>query len=171
MSVSQNEVIAGRWFEQLWGSHFNVSAIDMLASPAIRFESALYRSYCRGRRELRKFAGEVRTEFPDLSFRSTTDLITEGEYVIVHWEGGGTQTASPSGPSSVGFPFLDGKSIQFAGVTVLRIENARITEEVGLEDGISVSENRFSAVPSFGETSVTGIRSAHTWQGHSAIRV
>ena len=54
------------------------------------------------------------------------------------WEGGGTHT----GPAFSGFligslPAASGRKMQFTGTTVLRVENGKIAEEVGLDDGIT----------------------------------
>ena len=54
------------------------------------------------------------------------------------WEGGGTQTGGafddmPSGPLPAG----SGKTMRFTGTTVLKAENGLITQETGLDDGVT----------------------------------
>ncbi|HTU06256.1 MAG TPA: ester cyclase, partial [Trebonia sp.] len=79
-----------------------------------------------------------RAAFPDLNFWGTADLIAEGDYVVGQWEGGGTHTGDafddmPYGP----LPAATGKVMRFTGTTVLKVENGLITEEIGLDDGLT----------------------------------
>ncbi|HUN34265.1 MAG TPA: ester cyclase, partial [Trebonia sp.] len=81
---------------------------------------------------------KFRGAFPDLNFWGTADLIAEGDYVVGQWEGGGTHTGDafddmPYGPLQA----ATGKVMRFTGTTVLKVENGLITEEVGLDDGIT----------------------------------
>jgi hypothetical protein len=66
-------------------------------SPDIRFEYPL-----RGRDAVRAFAGKFRAAFPDLNFWGTAGLITEGDYAVGQWEGGGTHTGDAFDDMSVG---------------------------------------------------------------------
>jgi predicted ester cyclase len=138
MSAEDNKAIVGRWFTEFWGSEFNPNIIDELAAPDIRFEYSMH-APCRGRDEVRKFATEFRTAFPDLGFGGTAGLIAEGDYVVGQWEGGGTH----SGPAFVDLPVgslpaASGKSMRFTGTSILRVQNGLITEEIGLDDGVTV---------------------------------
>jgi predicted ester cyclase len=73
------------------------------------------------------------------SWRSTADLIAEGDYVVGQWEGGGTQTGTAFSDIPVGsLPANTGKTMRFTGTTILKGENGLITEEVGLDDGVTV---------------------------------
>lgn len=138
MSVEDNKAIVERWFTEFWGADFNPGVIDELAAPDIRFEYSLH-APCRGREEVRAFATKFRAAFPDLSFAGTADLIGEGEYVVGQWIGGGTQTGSAFDDMPVGaLPAGTGKTMRFTGTTVLRLENGLITEEIGLDDGVTV---------------------------------
>lgn len=60
-----------------------------------------------------------RDGLPDLGFSGTADLIAEGDFVVGRWEGG------------------SGRRMRFSGVTVLRLENGKIAEEIGLDDGVT----------------------------------
>jgi SnoaL-like polyketide cyclase len=58
--------------------------------------------------------------------------------VVGQWEGGGTHTGDafddmPYGP----LPASTGKTMRFTGTTVLNVENGLITEEIGLDDGVT----------------------------------
>ena len=58
--------------------------------------------------------------------------------MVGRWEGGGTHT----GPTFSDFlsgslPTATGRKMRFTGTTVLRVENGKIAEEVGLDDGVT----------------------------------
>ena len=59
--------------------------------------------------------------------------------MVGQWEGGGTHTGEPFDDMPVGgLPASTGKVMRFTGITVLKVENGLITEEVGLDDGVTV---------------------------------
>ena len=69
----------------------------------------------------------------------TADLIAEGDYVVGQWIGGGTQTGAAFDDMPVGsLPAGSGKTMRFTGISVLKVENGLITEELGLDDGVTV---------------------------------
>ena len=138
MSIEENKAVVGRWFAEFWGPDYNPAVIDELASPDIRFEYSLH-APCRGRDQVREFAAKFRAAFPDLAFGATAELIAEGEYVVGQWVGGGTQTGDAFDDMPIGsLPAGSGKTMRFAGTTVLKVENGLITEEIGLDDGVTV---------------------------------
>jgi predicted ester cyclase len=137
MSVEENKAIVGRWFTEFWGKDFNPAVIDELAAPDIRFEYSLH-TPLRGRDAVREFATAFRAAFPDLGFEGTADLIAEGDYVVGQWLGGGTQTGDAFDDLPIGsLPAGTGKAMRFTGVTILKVENGLITEELGLDDGVT----------------------------------
>ncbi len=92
---------------------------------------------------MREFAATFRAAFPDLDFWGTADLIAEGDYVVGQWEGGGTQTGDAFDDIPVGsLPAGSGKTMRFSGITVLKVENGLITEELGLDDGVTTLRQR-----------------------------
>jgi predicted ester cyclase len=137
MSTEANKAVVARWFDRFWGKDFDPTVIDELAAPDIRFEYSLH-APVRGRDEVRQFATTFRAAFPDLNFWGTADLIAEGDYVVGQWEGGGTQTGAAFDDMPVGsLPAGTGKTLRFTGITVLKVENGLITEEIGLDDGLT----------------------------------
>ena len=59
--------------------------------------------------------------------------------MVGQWEGGGTHTGEPFDDRPLGaLPASTGKVMRFTGITVLKVENGLITEEVGLDDGVTV---------------------------------
>jgi predicted ester cyclase len=138
MSIEQNKAVVGRWFTEFWGPDFNPAVIDELAAPDIRFQYSLH-APCRGRDEVRAFATKFRAAFPDLAFGGTADLIAEGDHVVGQWVGGGTQTGDAFDDMPIGeLPAGSGKSMRFTGTTVLKVVDGLITEEIGLDDGVTV---------------------------------
>jgi predicted ester cyclase len=111
--------------------------IDDLAAPDIRFEYSMH-APCRGREQVREFARKFRAAFPDLGFAGTADLIAEGDYVVGRWKGGGTHTGEAFDDLPIGaLPAATGRTMVFTGTSVLKVENGRITEEIGTDDGVT----------------------------------
>jgi predicted ester cyclase len=137
MSTEDNKAVVGRWFSEFWGPDYNAAVIDELAAPDIRFEYSMH-APLRGRDAVREFARRFRAAFPDLGFEGTAELIAEGDYVVGQWKGGGTQTGDAFDDVPVGsLPAGTGRRMEFTGMTVLKVENGQITEEIGLDDGVT----------------------------------
>ena len=129
-----NKAIVGRWFEGFWGSPWNPEIIDELAAPDMPLQYSLHAPR-RGREDVRNFMEGFRAAFP---VRSAADLIAEGDYVVGRWEGGGTHTGPAFSDFLIGsLPAASGRKMRFTGTTVLRVENGKIAEEVGLDDGVT----------------------------------
>ena len=92
----------------------------------------------RGREDVRDFIEGFRSAFPDLKFSGAAELIAEGDYVVGRWEGGGTHTGPAFSDFLLGsLPAASGRKMHFTGTTVLRIQDGKISEEVGLDDGVA----------------------------------
>jgi predicted ester cyclase len=92
----------------------------------------------RGRDDIKAFMTDFRAAFPDLNFWGTADLIAEGDIVVGQWEGGGTHTGAAFNDFLVGsLPAATGRKMRFTGTTVLRLQNGKIVEEIGLDDGVT----------------------------------
>jgi len=132
-----NKAIVGRWFTEFWGKTCNLGVVDDLAAPNMLLQYSLHAPR-RGRDDIKEFMTDFRKSFPDLNFWGTADLIAEGDCVVGRWEGGGTHT----GPAFQDFlagslPAATGRKMHFSGMTVLRVQNGKIIEEVGLDDGVA----------------------------------
>lgn len=138
MSKEQdNKAIVGRWFDGFWGNPWNPAIIDELAAPDMLLQYSLHEPR-RGREDVRAFMHGFREAFPDLGFGGAADLIAEGDHVVGRWIGGGAHTGPAFDDFLIGgLPAASGRKMQFTGTTVLRIENGRIAEEIGLDDGIT----------------------------------
>src|ERR1700734_2601738 len=132
-----NKVVVGRWFTDFWGKNVNLGIIDEIAAPDMLLQYSLHEPR-RGREDIKAFMTDFRSAFPDLNFWGTADLIAEGEYVVGRWEGGGTHTGPAFRDFLVGsLPAATGRTMRFTGTTVLRVQNGKITEEIGLDDGVT----------------------------------
>jgi predicted ester cyclase len=133
----ENKAIVGRWFKEFWGKPCNLAIVDELAAPDMLLQYSLHAPR-RGRDDIKRFMTDFRAAFPDLEFGGTADLIAEGDYVVGRWEGGGTHT----GPAfddflAGGLPARSGRKMRFGGVTVLRVADGKVAEEIGLDDGVT----------------------------------
>jgi predicted ester cyclase len=138
MSKEQdNKAIVGRWFTEFWGSPWNSKIVDELAAPDILLQYSLHAPR-RGREDVKNFMSDFREAFPDLEFGGAADLIAEGDYVVGQWKGGGTHTGPAFSDFLIGsLPARSGRKMRFTGTTVLRIENGKVKEEIGLDDGVT----------------------------------
>ena len=133
----ENKAIVGRWFKEFWGNPWNPSVVDELATPDILLQYSLHAPR-RGREDVKKFMVGFRGAFPDLHFWGAADLIAEGDYVVGRWEGGGTHTGPAFSDFLIGsLPAATGRKMRFTGTTVLRLENGKVAEEIGLDDGVT----------------------------------
>ena len=133
----ENKAIVGRWFTEFWGNPWNPAVVDELAAPDIRFEYSMHAPR-RGREDVRDFITGFRKAFPDLGFAGAADLIAEGDYVVGRWIGGGTHTGPAFDDFLAGaLPAASGRKMRFGGTTVIRVENGKVAEEIGLDDGVS----------------------------------
>jgi predicted ester cyclase len=133
----QNKAIVGRWFKEFWGNPWNPRVIEDLAAPDILLQYSLHAAR-RGREDVKKFMIGFREAFPDLNFWGAADLIAEDDHVVGRWEGGGTHTGPAFSDFLTGsLPAASGRKMRFTGTTVLRVENGKIAEEIGLDDGVT----------------------------------
>jgi predicted ester cyclase len=138
MSKEQdNKAVVARWFTEFWGKNCNLSVVDDLAAPNMLLKYSLHEAR-RGRDDIKAFMTDFRAAFPDLGFAGTKDLIAEGDYVVGQWAGGGTHSGPAFSDFLIGsLPAATGRKMQFTGTTVLRLQNGKIVEEIGLDDGVA----------------------------------
>ncbi len=135
---SENKEIIGRWFTAVWGNPADISIVDELGTPDILVHYPMHGPR-KGRDAVKKFLTEFREAFPDLNFWAVGDLIAEGDFVAGRWDGGGTHTGPAFSDLPVGsLPAASGKKIRFTGMTVFRLEDGKIAEEIGEEGALTV---------------------------------
>ena len=138
MTIEQkNKDIVGRWFTNFWGANCDLGIVDELAAPDMLLQYSLHAPR-RGRADIKAFMTGFRQAFPDLAFSGAADLIAEGDYVVGRWKGGGTHTGGAFDDFLIGsIPAATGRKMLFTGITVLRVVDGLISEEVGLDDGVT----------------------------------
>ena len=133
----ENKAIIGRWFAGFWGNPWNPEIINELAVADMLLQYSLHNPR-RGHADIKAFMTGFREAFPDLKFEGAADLIAEGEFVVGRWQGGGTHTGPAFSDFLMGsLPAASGRKMHFTGTTVLRVENGKIAEEIGLDDGVA----------------------------------
>jgi predicted ester cyclase len=133
----ENKAVVGRWFKEFWGNPWNAEIVEQLAAPDMLLQYSLHAPR-RGRDDVMDFMAGFRRAFPDLAFEGAADLIAEGDFVVGRWKGGGTHTGPAFNDFLAGsLPPASGRKMYFTGTTVLRIEDGRIAEEIGLDDGVT----------------------------------
>ncbi|MFE0754578.1 ester cyclase [Inquilinus sp. NPDC058860] len=134
---ADNKAVVGRWFTEFWGRDVNLAVVDEIAAPDMLLQYSLHEPR-RGRDDIKAFMRGFRAAFPDLAFRGTAELIAEGDHVVGRWEGGGTHTGPAFDDFLIGgLPAATGRSMHFTGITVLKVLDGRIVEEIGLDDGVA----------------------------------
>jgi predicted ester cyclase len=135
--IEDNKTIVGRWFTDFWGKTCNLAIVDELAAPDMLLQYSLHEPR-RGHADIKAFMTGFREAFPDLGFSGAADLIAEGDYVVGRWQGGGTHTGPAFSDFLIGsLPAATGRKMHFTGTTVLRVQNGKIAEEIGLDDGVT----------------------------------
>jgi predicted ester cyclase len=87
---------------------------------------------CRGHDELKAFITNFRKAFLDLNFWRAGELMAEGDYILGHWEGGGTLAGPPFGDLPIdSHPAAAGRAMRFAATTIHRVQDGKIVEEIG----------------------------------------
>ena len=134
---TDNKALVGRWFTSFWGKTCDLGIVDELAAPDMLLQYSLHAPR-RGHKDIKAFMSGFREAFPDLNFWGAADLIAEGDYVVGRWEGGGTHTGPAFKDFLIGaLPAATGRKMHFTGTTVLRLNNGKIVEEIGLDDGVT----------------------------------
>lgn len=132
----QSRKIVDQWFSRFWGGRLDTDAVDEFAAPDMVLQCSLFRPV-RGREAIKAFIGNYRAAMPDLRFRQTGDSIVDGDYVVVSWEGGGTNSGAALKYLLAGHvPAASGRRLDFSGTSILRVANDLIAHEVGIDDGL-----------------------------------
>jgi steroid delta-isomerase-like uncharacterized protein len=140
--LQQNKAIVGRWLAEFWNKG-NVAIVDELGAPAVLMYYPLT-GELRGRESLKQMLRQFRTAFPDASFSLEGDFIAEGDKVVARWKGVATQQGVFSGIPATG------KSATWTGISIFRIAEGKVAEEIGEEDALSVLQ-QLGVIPPLGQ--------------------
>jgi predicted ester cyclase len=118
MSAEKNKALVRREQEELWNHTGNLDTAEELFAPE-QAEAA------------KQEAADFRRGFPDV-VSTIEDLIAEGDKVVARW----TSHATHRG-EYMGIP-PTGREVEFAGISLYRIERNRITESWTVEDELGL---------------------------------
>jgi predicted ester cyclase len=144
----ENKAIVDRWLEGFWGEDYNPAIVDEFAASNIFFSYSLHMPRS-GPVSLKTFMTDLREAFPDLSFERTADLVADGDVVMFRWMCEGTHTGPAYYDLVMGaLPDASGREMRFSGMSAIRLKTGKITEEIGLADGVTaLNQLRFIRVP------------------------
>jgi predicted ester cyclase len=133
----KNKKVVGKWLDNFWGPKYNASIIDELAAHEMILQYSLHQPR-KGRADIKDFMKKFRDAFPDLAFEGAYPMLADGEFVVARWVGGGTHTGTAFSDWPVGaLTASTGRKMRFTGTTVFRVVEGKITEEIGLDDGLT----------------------------------
>jgi steroid delta-isomerase-like uncharacterized protein len=137
MSIEQNKTIALR-FVHVWDTD-DPSILDELAAPNIRVSYPILPRPIQGAKAFKEVLASIRAGLPDIKIE-TGDLIAEGDVVVAPWTISGTHLGELMGiPAS-------GREVSWGGITVYRIEDGKVVDERGEEDGLGLLR-QIGAIP------------------------
>jgi hypothetical protein len=144
----ENKAIVDRWLASFWGKDYDPAVVDELAAPSIFFSYSLHMPRV-GPLSLKTFMADLRKAFPDLTLERTADLAADNDVVMFRWMCEGTHTGPAFDDLVMGaLPDASGREIRFSGMSAIRLKAGKITEEIGLADGVTaLNELRFIRVP------------------------
>jgi steroid delta-isomerase-like uncharacterized protein len=138
----QNKALVGRWLHEFWNQG-NVAIVDELGAPAVLMYYPLT-GELHGHESLKQMIRQFRTAFPDASFSLEGDFIAEGDKVVARWKGVATQKDAFGGIPATG------KSVTWTGISIFRIAEGKVAEEIGEEDALGVFQ-QLGVVPPLGQ--------------------
>jgi predicted ester cyclase len=127
-SIEKNKKAAILFMEEGMGKakHLELHTSDFLAHAGKRSYN-LQEDYAAAIENLKAF--------PDMEVK-VTQIIAEGNNVVVHWKATGTNTGT-----NVYIPVATNKKGEVEGITIFRMIDGKIAEEWGLTDFISILLN------------------------------
>lgn len=130
MSLHENKALIGQFYEQIWRQG-NLNAIHDLCAAGF----CHYDSVGRDTHDLASFKQYVAATYaalPDLDV-TLSDLIAEGDQVVVHWTLHGTHQGTCLGIAPTG------KHVDLQGVSIYRIAGGQIVESSIFRDRLDLA--------------------------------
>lgn len=132
MSTATNKAIVSRYMEQVWNNGRLDLIEEFLAEDV--FEHGLPQiPGMNGRDSLKAIISGARTSLPDVQV-TLHELIAEGDKVVTRW----TMNATHQG-KLMGVP-ATGKQLTHAGVTIYRLNGARVVEIRNVADNLGLMQ-------------------------------
>jgi steroid delta-isomerase-like uncharacterized protein len=129
MSINENKALIGRFYEQIWNQGTLNGMDDLCAAGFCHYDSV-----GRDTHDLASFGQYVEATYaalPDLDV-TLSELIAEGDKVVVHWTLCGTHQGTCLGIEPTG------KRVELEGVSIYRIADGRIAESSVFRDRLDL---------------------------------
>ena len=129
MSTEENKELVRRFFDERW-NHGNFDVYDEMLGPGFDINGE------------KEWARSMYATFANGQF-TILDIIAEGDQVALHWRVDATHQGDYLGVAATGKP------VSFQGMTLIRIANGKIVEDIAYWDNLSILE-QLGATPASG---------------------
>jgi steroid delta-isomerase-like uncharacterized protein len=133
-----NGLIKRFYTEVIVGGNF--SLIDELVGDNYVDHEEALPGQPAGKEGVRFYANAVRTGFPDITVKTTEPALAEGNL-----EAGYVTLAGTHSGEFAGVP-ASGRTVEFSGTDIIRVEDGKVTEHWGSTDTLSLMQ-QIGAVP------------------------
>jgi predicted ester cyclase len=131
MSTEENKELVRRFFDERW-NHGNFDVYDEMLGPGFDI---------KGEKE---WARSMYATFANGQF-TILDIIAEGDQVALHWRVNATHQGDYLGVAATGKP------VTFQGMTLIRIANGKIVEDIAYWDNLPILQQlELGATPTSG---------------------
>lgn len=130
MTTTENKRIARRFFS-VWDSATDPALVDELAASTLRVFYPLFSTPTEGHAAFKRALAGLHRAFPDLVV-TVVDEVAEGDRVALRWTMRGTHSGDFFGNPPTG------KAIAWSGLTIYRLVNGKVAEEIGEEDALGL---------------------------------
>jgi len=131
-TLERNKAIVIRYGEEVWNKGDMAVVDEIIASNYIRHDDTLPEGAIRGRDAYKKYITACRTAWPDFHC-TATDVIAQGDKVVVRWADRGTFTGDPGW----GIP-PNGKEVAWEDLVIHRIAGGKIVEDWSFNQDLSL---------------------------------
>ena len=127
-----NEDIVARYWDEFW-SKGDLSVADEIFTEDVRDRDPASPWVKPGREGMKELCQAYRAVFPDLVFTQEKTLSC-GNTVVSYWKATGTHQGEVFGVAPTG------RTIEVVGISILPIENGRITEQIIVWDAMGLMQ-------------------------------
>lgn len=128
--MDENEVIARRFFDELWTGGRLYVADELLSDGHLHHISG---DVMQGTEAVKDLVQMLRTGFPDLRFE-IEDVVSRDDKVLVRWTAHGTHDGELGGAAPTG------RQVRWTGMDLIRFQEGRIVELWGNNDSLGLWE-------------------------------
>ncbi len=129
MSLEENKALAAR-FIQAWTAG-GQGVVDDLAAPDLVVYYSHFPQPVHGRKMFQELLALTFSRLPDMRM-TAHEFIAEADRVVVRWTYTATQTVEVFGYRPTG------RQVEVSGITIYRIRDGQVIEEIGVVDNLSL---------------------------------